>query len=195
MWEVSRACPAVSVGVHELAVVLPLPDRVPDTVKWLCGRGKWHIPLTKEISENFSISRRDRDTSEAVPHEDLVSQRVAQNYANKLPVPRPFDVLAALTAAVGWVILEFKGNPDGFSTCEMEHRGVWWCCSSSACISITTFPIKHLSYNTSDIGGGRIQKDWVQSSPFYIQCFDTKCNEVTVQWFHFRKPKLKHHLV
>lgn len=56
-------------------------------------------------------------TSETVPHEDLVSQRVAQNHANKLPVPRPLDVLAALTVAVSWVILEFKGNPDGFSTC------------------------------------------------------------------------------
>lgn len=59
-------------------------------------------------------------TSESVPHQDLISQRVAQNHADKLPIPRPLDILAALTAAVGWVILEFKGNPDGFSTC-----GTW----------------------------------------------------------------------
>lgn len=40
-------------------------------------------------------------TSESVPHEDLVSQGVAQNHADKLPVPRALDILAALTAAVG----------------------------------------------------------------------------------------------
>lgn len=54
-------------------------------------------------------------TSETISHEDLVSQRVTQDHTHKLPVPCPLDVLAALTAAVGRVILEGKGDPDGFS--------------------------------------------------------------------------------
>lgn len=55
-------------------------------------------------------------TSKIISHEDLVSQRVAQNHAHKLPVPRPLDILAALTGAVGWVILEGEGDPYRFST-------------------------------------------------------------------------------
>lgn len=63
-------------------------------------------------------------TSQTVSHEDLVSQRVTQHHANKLPVPCPLDVLAALAAAVSRVVLEGEGNPNRFTTCgatEIEH--------------------------------------------------------------------------
>lgn len=120
VWEVGRACPPVPVGVDELAVVLALPNRVPYAVKRLWGgHQQEHFieshPGLKNPIKNRGV--RFYGTSEAIPHEDLVSQRVAQNHAHKLPVPCPLDILAALTAAVGWVILEFKGNPDGLSTC------------------------------------------------------------------------------
>lgn len=68
------------------------------------------------ISKNKSCKATSCVTSEAISHEDLVSQRVAQNHTDELPVPRPLDVLAALTGAVGWVILEGEGNPDRFPT-------------------------------------------------------------------------------
>lgn len=62
------------------------------------------------------LKGRSYVTSETISHEDLVSQRVTQNHADKLPVPSPLDILAALTAAVGGVILEGKGDPDWFPT-------------------------------------------------------------------------------
>lgn len=72
--------------------------------------------------QNMTFKARGREkqwkviTSETFSHEDLVSQGVAQNHTHELPVPGPLDVLAALTAAVGRVILEGEGNPDRFST-------------------------------------------------------------------------------
>lgn len=57
-------------------------------------------------------------TSQAAAHEDLVSQGVAQNHTDELLVPRSLDVLAAFTAAVGWIILEGEGDPDWFPAWE-----------------------------------------------------------------------------
>lgn len=57
-------------------------------------------------------------TSQAIAHEDFISQRVTQNHAHKLPVPGPFDVLAAFAAAVSRVVLEGERDPDWFSTCK-----------------------------------------------------------------------------
>lgn len=50
-------------------------------------------------------------TPKPIPHEDLVSQGVAQNHSHELPVPGALDKLAALAAGVGVVILEGEGNP------------------------------------------------------------------------------------
>ena len=55
-------------------------------------------------------------TPQPLPHEDLVSQGVAEDHTHKLPVPGALYVLAALAAAVGVVILEGEGNPDGLPT-------------------------------------------------------------------------------
>ena len=123
IWEVGRTCPPVPVGVHKLAVVLSLAKCVSYTVKRLCGGSDIIIRILLMVSAGKSfdyiwlkIEVKSYVTSKTISHEDLVSQRVTQNHADKLPVPRALDVLAALTAAVGWVILEGKGDPDRFST-------------------------------------------------------------------------------
>lgn len=74
------------------------------------GAIETQMDLVKHIT-----SDSEHVTSQAAAHEDLVSQRVTQNHADKLLVPRPLDVLAAFTAAVGRVILEGEGDPDWFS--------------------------------------------------------------------------------
>lgn len=95
-------------------MVLSLAECISYTVKGLCGgeKGKW----VKIMDGAVDVADYICHTSKTISHEDLVSQRVAQNHTHKLPVPRPLDVLAALTAAVGRVILEGKGDPDRFST-------------------------------------------------------------------------------
>lgn len=67
VWEVGRARPPIPVGVHELAVVLPLPNRVSYTVKWLCRRWGWHILLNIDISEGFNKSDFRRGVDSTVP--------------------------------------------------------------------------------------------------------------------------------
>lgn len=61
-------------------------------------------------------------TSQAISHEYLVPERVAEDHAHELPIPRPLDVLAALTAAVGGVVFEGERDPDWFPTWD-NRRG------------------------------------------------------------------------
>lgn len=71
--------------------------------------------LEMDPVKRSQLMRTEHVTSQAAAHEDLVSQRVTQHHADKRLVPRPLDVLAAFTAAVGRVILEGEGDPDWFS--------------------------------------------------------------------------------
>lgn len=172
VWEVGRACPSVPVRVHKLAVVLSLPKCVSYTVKGLC-RGK--IRSMSVISADTAVSSIDLIaapwyvTSQAVSHEDLVSQGVTQNHAHKLPVPCPLDVLAALAAAVGRVVFEREGDPDRFSAWGAQRNrggGDASCCRSQICI---LWPIYH-AYCLKQLQLLWLSMEWSGSDGAFYTC-------------------------
>lgn len=78
IWEVGGACPAISVGVHKLAVVFSLTKRVSYTVKRLCrqkiGDSQWDHWKPKWTSWNAHNWFRTRHLSGRCPWRSCIAE-------------------------------------------------------------------------------------------------------------------------